>query len=211
MRTTVACVDCPGVKDGALSVTVTDATGAGGGVVIEIDAFPTMPSLVAMIVADPALTPVTTPLLLTVATEGAELLHAMIRSDSTAPDESFVTAEAIVVLPTWIEEEPRLTAIDATGTELTAMEALALTLSADAITLVLPTLFARSIPESETVATVVSELRQDTGTLLTTRPDASLASAVRRLDVPMRSIAFEGVTWIVATGPAGRAIGPDDV
>jgi hypothetical protein len=75
-----------------LSVTTTDATGAGGGggtVVTVAVAVPVIPSLVARMIAVPGPTPVTTPTLVTVATDVAELLHTTARPVSVAPVESF--------------------------------------------------------------------------------------------------------------------------
>jgi len=55
---------------------------------------PDLPSLVALIVEDPAATAVTTPLEATVAAAVLELDHVMARPVSTLPAESFVTAVA---------------------------------------------------------------------------------------------------------------------
>jgi len=55
-------------------------------------AMPLFPSLVAVIVAGPAATPVTTPLPFTVATAGALLAHVTRRAISARPAESLGVA-----------------------------------------------------------------------------------------------------------------------
>ena len=74
-----------------LSVTVMLATGT---CVTVTPAEPLMPSLVAVIVALPAATACTEPVLDTVATDVFELDHVMLRPVSTFPAASFVTALA---------------------------------------------------------------------------------------------------------------------
>src|SRR5207247_9762829 len=64
-----------------------------------MDEVPLLPSLVAVIVADPAATPVTSPLAETVATAGALLDQVTIRPVSTLPAESFVVAVSCTVAP----------------------------------------------------------------------------------------------------------------
>ena len=56
------------------------------------EAVPDLPSLVAVIVAVPSATPVTRPLLLTAATEAADVLHVTVRSVRTLPEASRVVA-----------------------------------------------------------------------------------------------------------------------
>src|SRR5438093_4110964 len=63
-------------------VTVTEATGAGAGAVTVMAAVPLLPSLVAVIVADPADTPLTRPFPLTVATAVLLLAQAIVRPDN---------------------------------------------------------------------------------------------------------------------------------
>ncbi len=70
-------------------LTVTEATGT---TVTVIAALPLCPSLVAVIVALPAPTPVTSPLPLTLATAGALLAHVTTRPDSGLPLASFGVA-----------------------------------------------------------------------------------------------------------------------
>ena len=65
--------------------TVTELTGMGAGAVTVIAALPVFPSLVAVIVALPALLAVTTPVVLTVATAGALDAQTMPRPVSWFP------------------------------------------------------------------------------------------------------------------------------
>jgi hypothetical protein len=75
---------------GVAGVTVTDATGAGGLTVTVAEPL-TLP-LVAVIVALPADTPVTSPLAFTVATVGDPLVHVTGRPVKVFPAESFSVA-----------------------------------------------------------------------------------------------------------------------
>src|SRR5439155_22871 len=67
-------------------------TGAPGAGVTVIAAVPLFPSLVALIVMEPGVTPETRPLLLTVATDVLELDHVTVRPESGAPLASFGVA-----------------------------------------------------------------------------------------------------------------------
>src|SRR5207244_4686218 len=78
-------------------------------------AVPLCPSLVAVIVADPAATPVTSPLLLTVATLVALLAHVTTRPVNAAPPASFGVAESWTVCPAWMLAVTGVTVTDATG------------------------------------------------------------------------------------------------
>jgi hypothetical protein len=79
---------------GLEGVTVTVAT--AGSVTVTV-AVPVLPSLVAVIVAVPPATPVTTPDEETVAILVALELHVTVRPVSTFPAASFVVAESVVV------------------------------------------------------------------------------------------------------------------
>src|SRR5438876_4772989 len=104
-------------------LTVTDATGT---IVTVMTAVPLLPSLVAVIVAEPAATPVTKPLLLTVATAGLLLAQVTTRPASELPAESLVTAESCRVSPTAMVPDAGLTVTAATGTTVTVMAAVPL-------------------------------------------------------------------------------------
>jgi hypothetical protein len=144
LSTAAACVVCPVVRLDELSVTVTEATGAGGGggaVVLVTPALPIFPSLVALMVALPAASALTSPAADTEAMVGAELLHVIVRSVTTAPVESLTTAVACVVPPTCSEEAARETLTEPMGILFTTIVALASTPSAFAVTLAFPTRF----------------------------------------------------------------------
>src|SRR5688500_2789492 len=80
--TTLNCTVCPTTTLGAPGETATRATGIGVTVMVAV---PVFPSLVAVIVADPGLTPVTSPLAVTVATDGDPDVKATGRPASTLP------------------------------------------------------------------------------------------------------------------------------
>ena len=61
------------------------------------DEVPLFPSLVAVIVADPGVTPETRPLLLTVATAVLELDHVTVRPESGVPPASLGVAVSCTV------------------------------------------------------------------------------------------------------------------
>src|SRR5438876_2753121 len=96
-----------------------------GGVTVMADV-PLCPSLVAVIVADPAATPVTSPLPLTVAPAVLPLLHVTTRPDSVLPLASFGVAVSCTVWPTPPLAEAGLTVTDATGPLLTVIAAVPL-------------------------------------------------------------------------------------
>jgi hypothetical protein len=89
-----------------------------------IVALPLCPSLVAAIVAVPTTSPVTTPAVDTVATNGASELQAMARPVSTLSFASSVVAVAWVLRPASIEDRASDIEIDATGRGVTVSVAL---------------------------------------------------------------------------------------
>src|SRR5438046_4303945 len=93
---------------------------ADGGVTV-MAAVPLCPSLVAVIVAEPATFPVTSPLGLTVATAVLLLDHAIVRPDSGFPFASFGVAVSCTVLPSFTLAGDGLTVTEATGTGVTVI------------------------------------------------------------------------------------------
>src|SRR5256885_7391847 len=85
----VSCTVWPTCTDAEGGVTSTDATGTRVTVIAEV---PLFPSLVAVIMAVPGVTPDTSPLLLTVATVVLELDHVTVRPERGAPLASFGVA-----------------------------------------------------------------------------------------------------------------------
>ena len=99
--TAVACVVWVTCKLPDASVTDTDATG-GGTTVTVCDPF--LPSIVAVITADPAATPVTRPAEFTVAIAELALVHATVRPVSVLPFALRAVAVSVSVKPTWRSE-----------------------------------------------------------------------------------------------------------
>src|SRR6059036_951290 len=97
-------------------VTATEATGTWVTVTADV---PLCPSLVAVIVAEPAALPVTSPLALTVATAALLVAQLTARPDSGLPLASFAVAVSRTVSPACSAAEAGLTLTDATGTVLT--------------------------------------------------------------------------------------------
>jgi phage terminase large subunit-like protein len=116
----VSCTVPPTRILGAAGVTATAATGM---IVTVIEAVPLLPSLVAVSVALPAATPVTSPLAETLATPGALLAHVTRRPVKALPFASLGVAVNWAVCPMRTVAAAGLTATDATGTTVTVMAA----------------------------------------------------------------------------------------
>src|SRR2546422_4363518 len=97
------------------------ATEATGTVVTVSAAVLLLPSLVAVIVAEPGVTPATRPLPLTVATLVLPLDQVTVRPVSVPPAESFGIAASCAVCPTRMLAVAGETATEATGTSGTAI------------------------------------------------------------------------------------------
>src|SRR5258705_194055 len=99
---------------------VGSASAPGGGGVVTVRAeVSALPSLVAMIEADPALTPAASPVALTVATAGAVEAQVITRPVKTPPAESRVVALNCWVALTTMLAVAGVTVTDATGTTIT--------------------------------------------------------------------------------------------
>jgi hypothetical protein len=150
--------------------TVTLATGTG---VTMTPALPLLPSLVAVIVAEPTDSAVTTPAELTVATAGLLDDHVTRRSVTVVPLASLTVAVSVVVVPT-----TRLFVAGAmvtlpTGTGVTVTVALPDLDSLVAIMVAVPGTTAVTIPLADTVATEVLLDVHVMGRSVTTAPFAS--------------------------------------
>src|SRR5881409_1476237 len=104
-------------------VTVTEATGTG---VTVMDAVPLWPSLVPVIVAEPATFAVTSPVPFTVATVVLLLDHVTVRPVNTLPFASLSVAVSGWVCPAGTLAAAGLTVTEATGTPVTVMLAVPL-------------------------------------------------------------------------------------
>src|SRR5436309_15591699 len=93
-------------------VTVTEATGMCTTVMAEV---PFFPSLVAVIVADPAVTPVTSPVPFTPAADGLPLDHVIVRPASVLPFASFRVAVSWIGRPSCTVGDPGVSVTVAPG------------------------------------------------------------------------------------------------
>src|SRR5207247_10889951 len=126
----VNCVVAPIVTPAAVGLTVTEATGT---FVTVRAAVPLCPSLVAVIVAEPAAQPVTRPRAETVATAALLVPHVTARPLRAVPFASFGVAVNWVVAPTVTLAAVGLTVTEATGTLLIVMAAVPLCASLVAV------------------------------------------------------------------------------
>src|SRR5439155_14890016 len=120
-----------------------------------IDEVPLFPSLVAVIVAVPGVTPDTSPLLLTVATAVLELDHVTVRPERGVPFPSFGVAVSCTVWPACTEAEAGVTSTDATGTFVTVTDEVPLFPSLFAVIFPAPGVTPETRPLLLTVATAV--------------------------------------------------------
>src|SRR6266536_4163024 len=177
--------------------TVTDATGTTVTVIADV---PFLPSLVAVIVADPAPTAVTSPLADTVATAGALLAQVTARPARGLPLASFGVAVIWTVCPSSIVAEAGLTDTDATGTNVTVIAAVPFLPSLLAVIVAVPAAPPVTSPFPLTVATVASLVAHVTVRPVRGLPFASFGVAVSCTVCPAVTLAAAGLTAIEATG-----------
>src|SRR5881392_3343213 len=194
----VSCTVLPTSTPAVAGVTVTDATGTG---VTVMAAVPLWPSLVAVIVAEPATFAVTSPVPVTVATGVLLLDHATGRPVSTVPFASFRVAVSCCVCPTGTLADAGLTVTDATGTPLTVMLAVPLCPSLVAVIVTGPP--AATPLTSPLPFTLAIALLLDCQVI--TRPVNGLPLASRGVAVsctvcPIATVPELGVTVTAATG-----------
>jgi hypothetical protein len=125
--------------------TLTVATGATGATVTVVADVPLFPSLVAVIVAEPAATPVTRPLVFTVATAALLLLHVTTRPVKALPPASRGVAVSCTVCPVVTLADAGATVTDATGASAAAAVAPVTTLDSGP-----NTAFTLSVPRNAT-------------------------------------------------------------
>ncbi len=178
-------------------LTVTEATGT---ILTVIAALPLLPSLVAVIVAEPAATAETRPLALTDATAVLLLDQVRTRPVSVLAAESLVTADSCCVPPTPMVADAGLRVTVATGTFVTVMVDVPLWPSLVAVIVADPTALLLTRPLAFTVATAASLVAQVTTRPESGAPDASCGTAVSWVDVPTLIVADEGLTVTEATG-----------
>src|SRR5438067_824173 len=163
LSVTLSCtVPLAGTVAGA-GLTTTEATGTSVTVTAALLA---LPSLVAVIVAEPAALLVTRPLGLTVATAVLLLPHVTVRPVSALPAESFGVAVSCTVCPTVRLVVAGEIATEATGTVVTVSAAVLLLPSLVAVIVAEPAVTPATRPLPLTVATLGLPLAH-----ITVRPD----------------------------------------
>src|SRR5437870_9487813 len=165
-----------------------------------MDEVPLFPSLVAVIVAVPGVTPDTSPLLLTAATAVLELDHVTVRPESGFPPASFGVAVSCTVWPACTDAEGGVTSTVATGTFVTLIDEVPLFPSLVAVIVAVPGDPQGAGQVKRTVATAVWELDHVTVRPESGAPFASLGGAVSCTVWPACTDAEGGVTSTVATG-----------
>src|SRR2546430_438613 len=171
-----------------------------------MDAVPLLPSLVAVIVAEPGVTPETSPELITVATDVLLLDQVTARPERAAPFASLGVAVSWTVCPAWTVAVGGVTSTVATGTLVTVIDAVPLLPSLVAVIVAEPGATPKTSPELFTVATDVLLLDQLTARPERAAPFASLGVAVSWTVCPAWTVAVGGVTSTVATGTLGTVI-----
>jgi len=165
----------PTVKLAVAGLTVTEATGT---LVTVTVAVPLCPSLVAVIVAEPAATPVTNPLAETVAAAALLVAQVTTRPLRAVPFASFGVAVNWVVAPTVTPVAVGLTVTEATGTLVTVMADVPLCPSLVAVIVAEPAATPVTTPLAETVATAALLVPHVTTRPLRAVPFASFGVAV---------------------------------
>jgi hypothetical protein len=177
--------------------TVTVATGTGETVTMAV---PVFASLVAVIVASPALTDVTNPVEFTVATDGLLLVHVTVLPESASPLASLKTADAWVVCPMNMLDTVSETDTVATGTTDTATVADPVLPSDVAVIAVVPMPVAVTKPLESMVATELLAEAQVIARPLRTLPPASSTAAEAVVVCPSVKVLATKVTATDATG-----------
>src|SRR5438132_4685965 len=192
----VSCTVCPTAMFAAAGLTLTDATGTRLTVTAALPAFP---SLVAVIVADPAAAPVTSPLADTVATAQALDVQATARPVSTLPAASLSVAVSCAAPPSRMTAVTGPITTDATGTFATLVAADPLCPSLVAVIVTDPAATPVTSPAADTVAIAGFERVQVTARPVRMFPAASLAVAVSCTECPTRTPVAAGLTLTDAT------------
>ncbi len=178
-------------------LTLTEATGM---IVTVIVAGPALPSLVAVMVAEPAATPLTSPLPLTVATDEFELPHVTVRPVRAIPFPSWGVATNCSVWPTNTLPDAGLTLTEATGTLVTVTLAVPVLPSLVAVIVPVPAATPVTKPVAATVITALLLLVQVTARPFSTLPAGSVATAASWRVAPACTLDVAGLTATEATG-----------
>lgn len=208
--TALACVVAPATSEFAPSVTLTVATGAGGGAVTVSATDPVLPSLVAMMFAVPTPTAVTAPLAVTVATFVLEVDQVTVRPFNTTPSASRVIAVACVVPPVCSDVAPSAAVTVATGAgggAFTVTDAVPLRPSLVAVIVAVPGDAPVTTPLADTVATDAFDDVNSTTRPVSVLPAASRTSATACVVAPTISVDAPSESDTLATG-AGDTVTP---
>jgi len=168
-------VVAPTVRLAAAGLTATDATGTFVTVMVDV---PLCPSLVAVIVAEPAATPVTNPLAETVAAAALLVAPVTARPLRAVPFASFGVAVSWVVAPTVRLAAAGLSVTEATGTVVTVMVDVPLCPSLVAVIVAEPAATPVTNPLALTVTTAALLVAHVTTRPLSAVPFASFGVAV---------------------------------
>src|SRR5690349_15782422 len=177
--------------------------GGGGGASTVIVAVSATDSDVALIIAVPPDTPVTSPLVDTVATAALRLRHAMVRPVSTVPAASRTVADSCTVPAGAIVAVCGATVTDAAGAgggASTVTSVPADLPSLLAVIVAVPTATPVTSPLSDTVAVPADEVAQVMVRPVRTLPFASRAVAVICTVLPTMIFGVVGATLTDATG-----------
>src|ERR1041384_1662809 len=200
------CAAKPELSHEAEEVRQGDGGGGGvDGVVTVMDAVPFFPAVVALMVAEPVLMPITSPLADTVATPLLLLDQVKVGPEMGLPLASLATAASCTVLPTFTLPVAGTTETDATvpvDGVVTVTAAVPVTPPVVAEMVAEPALTAVTNPLAETVAFAVL-LLQVKLCPLRTLPLASLATAASCAVPPTVRLAVAGVTTTEATTAGG--------
>src|SRR5438067_581868 len=196
----VSCTVCPTVRLAVAGATATEATEATGTDVTVSAAVLLLPSLVAVIVAEPAATPATRPLPLMVATLGLPLVHVTIRPVSVPPAESFGVAVSCTVCPTVRLAVAGEIATEATGTVVTVSAAVLLLPSLVAVIVAEPAVTPATRPLPLMVATLGLPLVHVTIRPVSVPPAESFGVAVSCTVCPTVRLVVAGEIATEATG-----------
>jgi hypothetical protein len=176
--------------------------------VTETEAVPFLPSLLAVILADPEATPETTPLFaFTLATDGRSELQVTLRPVRTLLFASLSVAVSDWLPPTVMLAADGLTVTVATGTGVTVMEAVPVFPSDVAVIVTGPpgaTPVTRPVLAFTAATAALLEL-QEIERPVRTLPFASFGVAANCLVVPAITLAVAGVTVRLATGTSVTA------
>src|SRR6266704_3126203 len=173
-----------------------------GGVTV-IAEVPLCPSLVAVIVAEPAATPLTSPLPLTVAADVLLLCQVTVRPTSGLPFASLGVAVSCRLLPAGTVPDAGVTVTEATGRCTTVMAELPLFPSLVAVIVAEPAVTPVTSPVPFTLAAEVLLPDQVIDRPVRMLPCSSFSVVLGCSVWPSMTLAGPGVSVTVATGAGG--------